>query len=240
MQDECWLSKTGFSDVRMRWCIAACILVWACLAAGVAMAQPLGTRIEFDSPARGKKERVWGFLSIPSTPQARYPLMLIMHSSGGIHARDWFFARKLNDIGVATFVLDSFGPRPRCRRDLVALGNAGKRLIGLPLGSFPRQTAVRSLWRAEQLRYGDPLGALAIHQDAHRAETVTPTTICHRISAALPTWRRWSRRVVTPTSGCIQKRSIRSTAVRSRYGTRARKFTPTAPTTGLPPTTPFG
>jgi dienelactone hydrolase len=37
--------------------------------------------------------------------------MLIMHSSGGIHARDWFFARTLNEMGVATFVLDSFGPR---------------------------------------------------------------------------------------------------------------------------------
>ena len=111
MQDEGWLSRAEFSDVRMRSCIPLCLLAWACLAADVAMAQPVGTRIEFDSPARGKKERVWGFLSIPSTPQARYPLMLIMHSSGGIHARDWFFARKLNDIGVATFVLDSFGPR---------------------------------------------------------------------------------------------------------------------------------
>jgi dienelactone hydrolase len=97
--------------LRMRWYVASCFLAWACLAAGVAMAQPLGTRIEFDSLARGKKEQVWGFLSIPSTSQARYPLMLIMHSSGGIHARDWFFVRKLNDIGVATFVLDSFGPR---------------------------------------------------------------------------------------------------------------------------------
>ena len=37
--------------------------------------------------------------------------MLVMHSSGGIHPRDWFFARKLNEMGVAAFVLDSFGPR---------------------------------------------------------------------------------------------------------------------------------
>jgi dienelactone hydrolase len=37
--------------------------------------------------------------------------MLILHSTGGIHARDWVFARTLNEMGVATFVLDSFGPR---------------------------------------------------------------------------------------------------------------------------------
>jgi dienelactone hydrolase len=77
------------------------------------MSQPsaVGTRIEFDSPARGKSERIWGHLSFPATPQTKVPLMLILHSSGGIHARDWFFAQTLNEMGVATFVLDSFGPR---------------------------------------------------------------------------------------------------------------------------------
>lgn len=71
----------------------------------------VGERVEFVSMARGRAERVWGFLSFPQAPQAKYPLMLILHSSGGIHARDWFFARALNDVGVATFVLDSFKPR---------------------------------------------------------------------------------------------------------------------------------
>ncbi len=69
------------------------------------------TRIEFDSMARDQKERVWGYLSFPVKLQEKYPLMLILHSSGGLHERDWFFARTLNEIGVATFVLDSFGPR---------------------------------------------------------------------------------------------------------------------------------
>jgi dienelactone hydrolase len=89
--------------------IAHCLLVWACLA--TAMAQPVGTRIEFASRALGKQELIWGFLSIPPTSQTRYPLMLILHSSGGINHRDWFFARTLNAMGVATFVVDSFGPR---------------------------------------------------------------------------------------------------------------------------------
>jgi dienelactone hydrolase len=90
-----------------------CLIACACVAADPAFSQQsaVGTRIEFDSAARGKSERIWGHLSFPATPQAKVPLMLIMHSSGGIHARDWFFAQTLNDMGVATFVLDSFGPR---------------------------------------------------------------------------------------------------------------------------------
>jgi dienelactone hydrolase len=93
--------------------LALCLIACASAAAGPALSQTaeLGTRIEFDSPARGKKERVWGYLSLPTTPPTKVPLMLIMHSSGGIHVRDWSFARTLNDMGVATFVLDSFGPR---------------------------------------------------------------------------------------------------------------------------------
>jgi dienelactone hydrolase len=70
-----------------------------------------GTRIEFESSARGRKERIVGYLSLPVKQQIKYPLMLIMHSSGGIHERDWFFARTLNEMDVASFVLDSFGPR---------------------------------------------------------------------------------------------------------------------------------
>ena len=134
----------------MRWCVAFCFLAWACLAAGVAMAQPLGTRIEFDSPARGKKERVWGFLSIPSPSQARYPLMLIMHSSGGIHARDWFFARKLNDIGVATFVLDSFGPRGLTKV------NEDKRSFGDREQAVDALNALATLGKDTRNRFGSP------------------------------------------------------------------------------------
>jgi dienelactone hydrolase len=77
----------------------------------LADAAEVGTPISFESTATGRKEQIKGYLSFPSTPSKRYPLMLIMHASGGIHQRDWFFARTLNDMGVATFVLDSFGPR---------------------------------------------------------------------------------------------------------------------------------
>src|SRR5262245_58438470 len=91
---------------------ALCLIAWACMSdPGMSQQPEIGTRIEFDSAATGKSERIWGHLSIPATSQARYPLMLIMHSSGGIRPRDWFIARTLNDMSVAAFVLDSFGPR---------------------------------------------------------------------------------------------------------------------------------
>jgi dienelactone hydrolase len=101
--------------MRMRWPTGLCLIFLALSATTPAIAQSIGARIEFDSLARGKKERVWGYLSVPPTAQATHALMLIMHSSGGIHSRDWFFARTLNDMGVATFVLDSFGPRGLAR-----------------------------------------------------------------------------------------------------------------------------
>jgi dienelactone hydrolase len=90
--------------------ISACILLITMCVAAEAQADR-GIRIEFDSMATGKKERVAGHLGLPAKAQATYPLMLIMHSSGGLHSREWFFARTLNEMGVATFVLDSFGPR---------------------------------------------------------------------------------------------------------------------------------
>ena len=64
----------------------------------------VGERIEFDSTARGKKERVWGYLSFPAKAQPKYPLMLILHASGGVHDRDWSFARTLNDIGAGQYL----------------------------------------------------------------------------------------------------------------------------------------
>jgi hypothetical protein len=71
----------------------------------------------------------WGYLNFRSTPQAKYPLMLILHSSGGIHARDWFFAHTLNEMGIATVVLDSFRPRTwsKCTRTNAASEIASRR-----------------------------------------------------------------------------------------------------------------
>ena len=87
----------------------AALMLAACLPAHAQAER--GIRVEFESGARGRKEQISGYLSFPAKALPKYPLMLVMHSSGGIHERDWFFARVLNEMGVATLVLDSFGPR---------------------------------------------------------------------------------------------------------------------------------
>jgi dienelactone hydrolase len=90
--------------------LAAALAYIVLLCQGTA-ASKVGTPVAFESSAREREEQIQGYLSFPSAQSGPVPLMLIMHSSGGIHARDWFFARTLNDMGVATFVIDSFGPR---------------------------------------------------------------------------------------------------------------------------------
>lgn len=60
--------------------------------------------------SNGKRVELDVWMSIPVSTR-RVPAMLIMHSSGGLHARDWENARALNKAGIATAVVDSFGPR---------------------------------------------------------------------------------------------------------------------------------
>ena len=80
-------------------------------------------RINFDSAARDSRvvetfqgktaytDRIYGELQLPSHGTGPFPAMVIMHSSRGIDAsiRDW--ARMFNEMGVATFAVDSFTPR---------------------------------------------------------------------------------------------------------------------------------
>jgi dienelactone hydrolase len=58
-------------------------------------------------------ENIKGNLSFPKNmqPGTKVPAMVIMHSSSGITdaVADW--AKFYNDMGIATFVVDSFGPR---------------------------------------------------------------------------------------------------------------------------------
>ena len=93
-----------------RLCVAAALALIALLCQS-ADASEVGDPVAFESAARGRNEQIRGYLSFPPRPSEAFPLMFILHSSGGIHARDWFVARTLNEMGVATFVLDSFGPR---------------------------------------------------------------------------------------------------------------------------------
>lgn len=56
--------------------------------------------------------RITGRLLLPSEDSAKpVPAAVILHSSGGPGALEWNMARRLSAIGVASLVIDSFGPR---------------------------------------------------------------------------------------------------------------------------------
>lgn len=55
---------------------------------------------------------VVGDLALPPNAAGRGPAMVIAHGSGGIlPGREDAWANRLNAVGIATFVVDSFGPR---------------------------------------------------------------------------------------------------------------------------------
>ena len=92
-------------------------------ATALASATAAAERLHFDSAARttdnalifqgrtAYTDHIHGELQLPSQGAAPFPAVVIMHSSRGIGStiREW--ARLFNDMGIATFVVDSFGPR---------------------------------------------------------------------------------------------------------------------------------
>jgi len=59
-----------------------------------------------------KPVAIWGTLDVPTGGRAPYPAMVIAHGSGGIEQKEWDrWVPLLNQMGVATFVVDSFTPR---------------------------------------------------------------------------------------------------------------------------------
>ena len=56
-------------------------------------------------------DRINGTLTRPPGASGDVPAMVIMHSSGGIIPNTWEWSKFFLDMGIATFVVDSFGPR---------------------------------------------------------------------------------------------------------------------------------
>ncbi|WP_258234434.1 dienelactone hydrolase family protein [Cupriavidus pinatubonensis] len=59
-----------------------------------------------------KPTTIWGMLYLPENVQGRVPAMVISHGSAGVQDKDtdrW--VRVFNQMGVAAFVVDSFGGR---------------------------------------------------------------------------------------------------------------------------------
>lgn len=103
------------------------LFAWALWLATAATPAPAATgaeRIQFTSANRstsidalykGKArydEVIHGDLTLPDSPKGPVPAMVIMHGSGGVEggtALKW--ARFFRAMGIASFVVDSFGPR---------------------------------------------------------------------------------------------------------------------------------
>ena len=67
------------------------------------------------SGGTGQKSTISGVLTLPaaapSAPNASFPAMVVVHGSSGVLQNDWAWAKRLNEIGVATFVIDNFTGR---------------------------------------------------------------------------------------------------------------------------------
>src|SRR5258708_36406015 len=59
----------------------------------------------------GKKVTLGGELRIPGPPGVRVPAVILVHGSGGISGATDAWARELNAIGGAAFILDTFSGR---------------------------------------------------------------------------------------------------------------------------------
>jgi dienelactone hydrolase len=93
----------------------------------------------------GAPATIGGTLVLPATAAARMPAMVIAHGSGGILAgREDAWAARLNGLGIATFVVDSFAPRglsstARDQSRLSTMANLADALAALKLlSTHPR------------------------------------------------------------------------------------------------------
>ncbi|MDP3843400.1 MAG: dienelactone hydrolase family protein [Oxalobacteraceae bacterium] len=57
-------------------------------------------------------DAIWGDLRFPSgVPADKVPVMVVMHGSAGVNKSVYAWVKFLNQMGVATFMIDSFTPR---------------------------------------------------------------------------------------------------------------------------------
>ena len=59
----------------------------------------------------GKPFTIAGHLRFPQDVTMRTPVVLLQHGSGGSNARDEYWAKTFNEMGIASFLIDSFSGR---------------------------------------------------------------------------------------------------------------------------------
>ena len=72
---------------------------------------------ELVSGKKTEKSVIAGLLTLPalvdvaSASHAKIPAMVVVHGSSGVLRNDWDWAKRLNDMGIAAFVIDNFTGR---------------------------------------------------------------------------------------------------------------------------------
>jgi len=59
----------------------------------------------------GKAAVIAGELRLPQGAAGRLPAVVLMHGSGGAGAREEFWSKTFNEMGIASFLVDSFSGR---------------------------------------------------------------------------------------------------------------------------------
>jgi hypothetical protein len=59
----------------------------------------------------GQRVTIAGELRFPRGTTGRLPAVILLHGSGGIGAREEFWSKYLSELGVASFLVDSFAGR---------------------------------------------------------------------------------------------------------------------------------
>jgi dienelactone hydrolase len=73
---------------------------------------PVAYRELMNPVPRGTKSTIHGYLFRPRNAPAKMPIVVISIGSRGFESgREQLYSEKLNDIGIASFVVDSFSPR---------------------------------------------------------------------------------------------------------------------------------
>jgi dipeptidyl aminopeptidase/acylaminoacyl peptidase len=112
-------------------------------------------KIAFESPTpktmrdlvtRSAMQRavITGFLSFPETGAGPVPAVVILHGSGGVGGRESIWAQRMNDLGYAALIVDSFTGRGikdtvTDQSQLATAGDMADGLVALRLlASHPR------------------------------------------------------------------------------------------------------
>ena len=135
-------------------------------------------------------------LRLPSTAAARVPAVILLHGSGGANTRDDRWSRDLNDLGVATLLVDSFSGRGSSARSPIRVSSVSCRESSTRIvhSSCSRSTRVST-------RHASVFSAAPAARCQRSTPASSDSNACMRRRARTsPSTCRSTRRVPEPTS----------------------------------------